>query len=105
MLTASSMSGAQSWYFQGTAQAAEPLGYGILCVGGSLIRIGQKALTNGGSMNPSGVDFPLSVKGAIPPSGGTRHYQVSYRQANPPCTPAPTSNTNRTNGVTIIWTP
>jgi hypothetical protein len=105
VLSASSMSGAQSWYFQATAQAADPLGYGILCVGGSLIRIGQKGLTNGSSMNPSGVDFPISLKGAIPPAGGTRHYQVSYRQANPPCSPPPTSNTNRTNGLTIVWTP
>jgi hypothetical protein len=105
VLNASSMSGAQSWYFQATEQAAEPFGYGILCIGGTLIRIGQKGLVNGASSNPSGIDFPLSLKGAIPPSGGTRHYQVTYRQANPPCSPLPTSNTNRTNGLTIIWTP
>ncbi len=105
VLSATQMSGAFSWYFQATAQAQDPLGYGILCVGGSLLRIGQKALTNGASTNPSGVDFPISVKGAIPPAGGTRHYQVSYRQANPPCSPTPTTNTNRTNGLTIVWTP
>jgi hypothetical protein len=105
VLKATAMSGAQSWYFQSTEQAAQPWGYGLLCMSGALLRVGQKALVNGSSTNPSGTDFPLSVKGAIPPSGGTRHYQVSYRQANPPCTPAPTSNTNRTNGVTIVWTP
>jgi hypothetical protein len=105
VLSASSMSGAQSWYFQATAQAADPMGYGILCIGGSYIRIGQKGLVSGSSTNPSGVDFPLSLKGAIPPAGGTRYYQVSYRQANPPCSPPPTSNTNRTNGLEIVWTP
>jgi hypothetical protein len=76
-----------------------------LCVGGALLRVGQKSVVNGSSMNPSGVDFPLSVKGAIPPSGGTRYYQVSYRHANPVCFPTPVSNTNRTNGLTITWTP
>ncbi len=105
VLQASGMSGAQSWFFQSTEQTAQPWGYGLLCMSGSLLRVGQKALVNGSSTNPSATDLPLSVKGAIPPSGGTRHYQVSYRQANPPCTPPPTSNTNRTNGLTIVWTP
>jgi hypothetical protein len=90
VLSASSMSGGFSWYFQATAQAADPWGYGILCVGGELIRVGQKALIDGASTNPS---------------GGTRHYQVAYRQANPPCSPAPTTNTNSTNGLTIVWAP
>ncbi len=105
VLSASSMTGAFSWYFQGTAQAADPWGYGILCVGGELLRVGQIAATNGASTNPSSGDLPMSVKGAIPPSGGTCHYQVAYRQANPPCAPPPMSNTNWTNGLTIVWTP
>lgn len=105
VLSASSMTGAFSWYFQATAQAEDPFGYGILCIGGSLLRVGQKALTGGASTNPSGTDLPLSIKGAIPPAGETRYYQVSYRQANPPCAPPPLSNTNRTNGLTIVWMP
>ncbi len=105
VLKSSEMSGAQSWYFQATGQDAIPFGRGILCVSGALLRVGQKSVVGGASTNPSGADLPLSVKGAIPPSGGTRYYQVSYRQANPVCTPAPTSNTNRTNGLAIVWTP
>ncbi len=105
VLKSEGMSGAQSWYFQATGQDAVPFGRGILCIGGALLRVGQKSVVGGSSTNPSGVDLPLSVKGAIPPSGGTRYYQVSYRHANPVCTPAPVSNTNRTNGLAIVWTP
>jgi hypothetical protein len=105
VLKSTEMSGAQSWYFQATGQDAIPFGRGILCVSGALLRVGQKSVVGGSSINPSGTDLPLSIKGAIPPSGGTRYYQVSYRQANPVCTPAPTSNTNRTNGLAIVWTP
>jgi hypothetical protein len=105
LLTSTAMSGVQSWYFQATGHDAVPFGRGILCVSGALIRIGQKEVVGGSSTNPTPGDFPLSVKGAIPPSGGTRYYQVSYRHANPVCTPTPTSNTNRTNGVAIVWTP
>ncbi len=105
VLRAISMSGAQSWYFQATERAAHPFGYGILCLGATLIRVGQRPLVNGTSSYPSIGDSALSVKGAIPPSGGTRHYQVWYRQANPPCAPPPASNSNQTNGLTIVWTP
>ncbi|MFN0241638.1 MAG: hypothetical protein ACKVWV_01985 [Planctomycetota bacterium] len=104
-LMTTSMSGFQSWYFQGTAQDALPFGRGIQCLSGTIVRVGMKGLMGGASSNPSGVDLPISVKGAVPPAGGTRHYQVAYRQVNPPCTPTPISNTNRTNGVTIVWTP
>jgi hypothetical protein len=105
VLQSTSMSGAQSWYLQSTGQTAQPLGYGLMCLSGAFVRVGQKAVMGGSSINPSGADLPLSVKGAIPPSGGTRYYQVSYRQANPPCVPLPVSNTNRTNGLEIVWTP
>lgn len=104
-LSASAMSGFQSWYFQGTAQASTPFGHGIQCLSGSVVRVGQKSNSGSSSSNPSGVDLPLSVKGAIPPSGGTRHYQVAYRQATPACAPLPFSNTNRTNGMTVVWVP
>jgi hypothetical protein len=105
VLTSESMSGAHSWYFQATGQDAIPFGRGILCISGALVRVGQKSVVGGSSTNPSSGDLSLSVKGAIPPSGGTRYYQVSYRQANPLCAPPPLSNTNRTNGIAIVWTP
>jgi hypothetical protein len=105
VLRAISMSGAMAWFLQGTEQALNPFGYGLLCVGGSVIRVGQKPLINGSASYPAALDPRISAKGAIPPSGGKRHYQVSYRQANPPCTPAPSTNSNRTNGLTVVWTP
>lgn len=105
VLSASSMSGASSLYFQGTSQGAVPFGYGINCLSGTLVRIGLKGVAGGSSMNPSGVDSPISVKGGVPLSGGTRHYQTVYRQVIPVCVPAPASLTNRTNGLTIVWTP
>ncbi|MFN0241926.1 MAG: hypothetical protein ACKVWV_03465 [Planctomycetota bacterium] len=104
-LTATSMSGFQSWYFQSTDPTALPFGRGIQCLAGTLIRVGQKNVIGGSSANPSGVDLPLSIKGGIPPAGATRYYQVAYRQVAPACVPAPISNTNRTNGVTVIWSP
>lgn len=104
-LNATSMSSLQSWYFQGTATDQAPFGYGIQCLSGTVVRVGMKSVAAGASSNPSGADLPLSIKGGIPAVGATRHYQVAYRQANPPCVPTPISNTNRTNGMTVVWTP
>lgn len=104
-LTATSMSGFQSWYFQSTDPTAVPFGRGIQCLTGTLIRVGQKNVVGGSSANPSGVDLPLSIKGGVPPAGATRHYQVAYRQVAPVCTPPPASNSNRTNGMTVVWAP
>jgi hypothetical protein len=43
------------------------------------------------------------VRGAIPPGGGTRHYQYWFRnQAAAFCAPA---RFNLTNGVTVDWIP
>ena len=69
------------------------------------IRVGLKPVVGGTSMNPSGVDLPLSLKGGVPPVGGTRFYQTVYRQVMPACAPPPLSLTNRTNGFAIVWTP
>ncbi len=75
---------------------------GMGCLGGTLLRIGTKTVAGTSAMNPSGSDLPISIKGAIPPSGGTRHDQVSCRTAANFCTP---ETTNRTSGVTIVSAP
>jgi hypothetical protein len=93
--------------FQGTAQAGGGAGVGagsgLLCVGGSLVRLGAKSMA-GGSVQfgaPAG-DTALSVRGAIPAAGGTRHYQVWYRDALPGCA-AP--GFNFSNGLSVTWAP
>ncbi len=103
-LSGASMSGSLSIYFQGTGTASNLFDDGRSCLSGSLIRVGSKAVVGGVSSNPSGAgDAPLSIKGAIPPSGGTRYYQVAYRDLAPGfCTSA---QTNRTNGMALVWAP
>jgi hypothetical protein len=44
----------------------------------------------------------VSVAGGVPPAGGTREYQVWYRNAPGFCTSA---TYNLTNAVTVQWTP
>ncbi len=94
-------------YFQGTvavndAQGA-PFGDGLRCVGGQVIRLALRQNSGGASAYgaPLG-DTPISVKGAIPASGGTRFYQAWYRNAGAFCTP---SNFNLTNGIAATWVP
>jgi hypothetical protein len=58
--------------------------------------------TGGVAQYPSGNDVPLSVRGAIPPAGGNRSYQVWYRNAASFCTSA---TFNVTNGLMMTWHP
>lgn len=102
VLAGANMSGYICFFLQGTAQTQSVINDGLLCLAGSLIRIGVKPVWSGTSLNPSGVDLPLSVKGAIPAGGGTRYYQGTYRNAVAYCTPG---TTNRTNGITVVWLP
>lgn len=94
--------------FQGTVQQNGGMGSqqfdGLLCVNGSIIRIGTKMQNAGASDWGFGVpgDPLISVRGAIPAVGGTRHYQGWYRNAATFCT---TATSNYTNGWSIVWTP
>ncbi len=102
LLTGTNMPNSSVLYFQGTTQVGAIFGDGLRCVGGMVIRLGIK--TNVGNMSsyPTGLDLPVSVKGALPPAGGTRFYQGWYRDAAAFCTPA---TFNLTNGIAITWTP
>jgi hypothetical protein len=104
VLTGSGMvGGGSALYFQGTAQAAIPLGDGVLCAFGALIRLGVKFNDAAGSSAlPSGVDPVLSVMGMVPAAGGFRFYSAWYRDAAVFCTPA---TNNVTNGVSVLWIP
>jgi hypothetical protein len=97
------MSGTTAFYWQGTRWTAYATFDGVRCFDGTMLRIGTKALSVGGiSQNPEPGGIPISVRGALPPSGGTRYYQASYRNVMAYCNP---STLNWSNGVKILWIP
>lgn len=90
-------------FFQGTnALNGVTFGAGLRCVGGATrrlaIRFGSGGVVTFGFPN----NTPVSVRGAIGPAGGTRHYQGWYRDGMGSCT---NSGFNLTNGLTIQWAP
>jgi hypothetical protein len=104
--TASGISNASATLFQGELSESFPgipNGDGVLCVGGTLVRI-QSTLAQGGTASYPGVvsPVPISVRGGVPASGGTRYYQVRYRNAASFCTPA---TYNFTSGAIVTWHP
>ncbi len=106
VLHGSGMLDASALYFQGTVQAAggagSPFGDGLRCAGGTEVRLGTKLNLGGASSYPGAGEPSISQKGAIAPSGGTRTYQVWYRNAGPFCT---SSTFNLSNGVQVVWQP
>ena len=77
-------------------------GDGIRCVAGSLMRMGQVFASGGvATWPPAGTD-PISIRGNVPASGGTRYYYVFYRDVIEYCTPAAY---NLTEMVRINWVP
>lgn len=104
MLTTSGMMpGSFSIYVQGTAQLGGGLGVlsaaydGLDCIGGTLLRLGRIGTLGGTSSIGN-----IVVQGAIPPAGGTRHYQTVYRNQVAFCTAA---TLNSSNGMTVNWIP
>ena len=95
-------------FFQGTTPEGGGQGFafgdGLRCAGGAVIRLGLRTASGGMVELGSGVagDAPLSAAGAVPPGGGTRHYQAWYRNSASFCTSAPY---NLSNGMTIPWLP
>jgi hypothetical protein len=104
VLSASSMTGATCVFFQGSAQMAPVVvDDGLGCVTGSVVRLGTKSIVGAASSYPQAGDVSLSVRGAIPPGGGTYYYQCFYRNAV--ATFCPPATSNRTNGVVVTWSP
>jgi hypothetical protein len=104
VLRGTSMPNATCVYFQGMSFVSPfVIDDGIMCTGGTIIRLGSKLNAGDQSQYPSGGDPSVSVRGAIPAAGGeTRMYQAFYRNAAAFCTP---STSNRTNGLRITWLP
>jgi hypothetical protein len=101
-LTATGLSGALCIFVQGTVLMPPVfLDDGIWCTG-AILRLGSPPVVGGASTYPPPLGVPVSIKGLIPPAGGTRFYQAFYRNAAPFCTPA---TSNRTNGFQIVWGP
>ncbi len=95
-------------FFQGTAQQTGGFGAvrgdGLLCATGMVVRM-KIRMGQGGTMalgHAVSGDDPVSVQGLLPAVGGTRYYQLWFRDPVPFCT---SSTFNFTNGVRIVWTP
>ncbi len=99
-----SMPNATAVYFQGTTSVfGFVIDDGIMCVGGTITRLGSKLNAGNQSQYPVGSEQPISIRGAIPASAGvTRAYQCFYRNAATFCTPA---TSNRTNALSVTWLP
>ncbi|MFM7281181.1 MAG: thrombospondin type 3 repeat-containing protein, partial [Planctomycetia bacterium] len=103
VLTASQMSGGFCVFLQGSNLPA-PVVFGdaTRCIGGSLIRMKQRAVVGGSATYPIAGDLPVSARGFIPAGGGTASYQVAYRD---PLLSVCGSGFTITNAVSVIWVP
>ena len=104
-LLGTQMANSSALYFQGTLVAGAGLGTvfgdGLRCAGGTVIRLGTKTNALGASSYPAAGDVPVSIKG-LAVAGGTRVYQVWYRNAAAFCS---ASTFNLTNAAQTTWAP
>ncbi len=104
VLTCTGMSfGSASLFLQGTAVQNGGFGAtsagsdGLECLSGSFVRLGTR-----GTLGFDASLKDIVQRGAIPPLGGRRFYQVVYRNVMPNCTPA---TWNGSNGLSVTWVP
>ena len=94
-------------FWQGNTLLAAPViaGDGLRFIATGLRRIGIKSGCNGKASYGAGLgDLPVAVSGVVPAVGGSRHYQVAYRDGAPlHCLPNET--VNWTNVVSLPWVP
>lgn len=103
-LNASDMTGSLAIFFQGASSLPPAIiDDGIGCVGGPIIRLGNKSTAGNASSYPQGGDPLVSVRGMIPAIGGIYYYQCYYRNAV--ATFCPPATSNRTNGIEVVWFP
>lgn len=100
VLRGSSMPNSSCLYFQGTATISVVTLDGIVCVTGSVVRLGTKTNVCNASQYPDPGNLSVSVRGAVT-TPTTLYYQVWYRNAANFCTPA---TSNYTNAIGITWT-
>jgi hypothetical protein len=90
-------------YMQHDAQSQQVFHDGVLCAGGTLVRLRNRPCVAGASSFPDGSDtISLSARGGVVPgSGARRYYALWYRNAS--TTYCPPATANVTNGVMITW--
>ncbi|MBL8862760.1 MAG: hypothetical protein JNK02_12235 [Planctomycetes bacterium] len=93
-------------YFQGTTipglGAGAPFNDGLRCVTGNVLRIANLQNQGGASTVPNAqFPTPISVRGLVPPGGGTRVYQALHRDIAGPCG----TFANLTNAIVVTWRP
>ena len=105
VLSGSGMPNGGVLYFQGTASYASGCGVafgdGLLCAGGSIVRLGVHFNAAGASQYPVPGDASIASAGLISVPG-LRSYQAWYRDAAAFCA-SPTHNL--TNGWWTVWAP
>lgn len=88
--------------FQGATPVAAgtPFGAGLLCISGSMRRLGVKSLASGTvEFGPAAGDPALSLTGGIALPGTQMNYQVWYRDVLAGCAPP----FNLSNGLRVTW--
>lgn len=105
VLSASDVPNGPGLYFQGTALmnggAGIAFGDGLLCAGGTIVRLGVVFASGSASAYPRpNIDPPVSVGGGIAP-GNTRMYQMWYRDADVGYCASEVFNL--TNAVSLTW--
>jgi hypothetical protein len=107
VLQGSGMPNAACLYLQGTDKDSfgfgTPLFDGIRCVAGTIVRLDTVTNVANGSQYPGPGDPSVSVRGGVPPAGGTFHYQIWYRNAAAAFCPPETANWS--NGLEVLWIP
>ena len=89
-------------FFQGTSEVNAGLGSlfgdGLLCAGGTIVRLEVVTVSAGAASAPSLGAPPISTTGAVA-SGDSRVYQLWYRDVPGPCS----SGFNLTNAIRVDW--
>jgi len=105
VLDASGMPDSVSLFLQGTLDQnsgqGTPFADGLLCVAGTIKRLGPNLIVSGASREPMSGDLPVSEQGQVV-LPGDRTYQVWYRNPAATCTGA---GSNLTNAVRVTWLP
>jgi Tol biopolymer transport system component len=97
--------GVATMFFQAPAATTRtPYGDGLLCLGGSTSRLGLRYSYGGAAQLGFGLpgDPPLSLLSNLSPTGGTRSYQLIYRDAAAFCPPG---TFNLSNAINVVWNP
>ncbi len=92
-------------FLQGTALAGaghgSVFGDGLRCAAGVVVRLGQRHAVSGlASLGARVGDPPISTMGGVPAVGGTRYYQLWFRNSAVFCTSA---TFGFTNAVEVTW--